>query len=516
MPNQGEPLFAEDPYAAWQRAGQSQLPPPCLPSGRRSFGQGGMACPARLFRGGGGLIATVVEMEAVAGRLVADAPRADHNAGSMPAGYTYLSQLMVHDLCPPTFGKFVYEKPKVMAFRTALPPPVPRPGLMLDSIFGAEDEGLSPRAITRFRGSAADPGRPVAVDLDRRFDAERGYDRAIVADPRNDDTPMLAQLCALFVLLARDSQRRLAGPMGAQARAGARALATDIFHRILRKDLLRHLLHPEVAALYLGRAVPFVDPAAARASAPVPVEATNAVLRFGHAMVRPFYLLNDRSRPPSALPDLMRGLRGLAAGRARNANLWRVDWRLFFGSGAQAQMARRLGPAVSPGLVERSALRRDHRIGPELGAWKHDLALMDMARSVDGGLQRVADLAEGLAAHFPGRDWLAFDPAARRGLVAAWLAGTGAAAPAWLAEDPPLALFSLLEAGAEGPGCGAGRTLGALSSLILAEVVLAEIARGQDWLAREGMLRPARAAIFGTGRLPASMPALIDYLSNPK
>lgn len=511
MPNQIGPDAGE--YAQWQKDPASRLPAPCLPPERRSFGQIGMACPARLYRGEDGLVATVLALEQVAGGLVAAAPGADQVPGSVPAGYTYLAQLLVHDICKPTFGRFPFVRPMVAMARRMAPPPPPRPGLMLDSIFGARNDGLSPRAIFRFAGSAADPGRPVAVDLDRRFDAGRGYDAAIVADPRNDDTPMLAQLCALFALFDRQTRQRLAGPMGADAAAGARALTIDIFHRILRRDLLARLLHPQVAAIYLRRNVPFTDPAAATPSAMIPVEATNAVFRFGHAMVRPVYLLNDRS-VPSALPDLMKGLAGMARARAHNANVWRVDWRLFFGE--NAQMARRIGPAVSPGLVERGSLRGDHRIGPELGGWNHDLALMDMARSADGGLQRVADLADMLAPAFAGRGWTAFDPALRAGLMRDWAAAAGMVPPASLETDPPLGLFTLIEAGAAGPGCGGGRTLGALGSIILAEVVLAEIARGRDWLAHEGHLRPARAAIFGPHRMPATMPAFIDILSNPK
>lgn len=516
MPNQNGPIFDDDPYRQWQTDPEASLPAPCLPPKRRSFGQPGMACPARLYRGEGGLVDTVTRMEALAGCLVGAAPQADRGPGSMPAGYTYLGQLVVHDIAGPTFGKFPYVKPMMAMAMVRMAAPVPRPGLMLDSIFGARDDGLSPRGITRFSGSSADPGRPVAVDLDRRTDPEGGPDRAIVADPRNDDTPMLAQLCALFVLFRRESQRRLIPAMGPAAAAGSRALAVDVFHRILRKDLLARLLHPEVAAIYLRRSAPFVDPTAASPAAALPVEASNAVFRYGHAMVRPTYLLNDRSLPPAALPDLMAGLRGMEAGRRRNANLWRVDWRLFFGTGPQVQMARRLGPAVSPGLVERGSLPGEHRIGPELGNWKHDLALMDLARSVDGGLQRVAEIVGTLAPQFPGRGWAAFDPVARRALVTAWAAGAGAVPPPSLAEDPPLGLFTLIEAGAEGPGLGGGRTLGALGSVILAEVVLAEIARAQEALAREGHLRTARAALFGTGRLPGRMPAFIDLLSNAK
>lgn len=490
-------------YAEWLGNDQSAMPAPCLPGDRRSFGQVGMACPARLYKGDGTLLGTYGVMERAAGRLVAGAT-GDRRPGTLPAGYTYFAQLLVHDLCKPTFGGVMLQKPRARTMRMAMAAPPPRrPGLMLDSILGAENTGLSPRGIYRFKGSAADPGRPIAVDLDRRHDPARGCDMAIVADLRNDDTPMLAQLSALFAAFFLTARARLARPMGADAEAGARALTVEVFHRLLRKDLLARLLHPDVARLYLRRNVPFTDPAAANPWAPVPIEATNAVLRFGHAMVRPAYLLNDRSQPPSALPDLMRGLSRLEAGRARNANLWRVDWRLFFGD--RAQLAGRIGPAMTPGLVERDSLRIDHRLSPDLG-WDHDLAFRDMARSADSGLQRVADLVASLTPHYGPRGWGAFDAGERAALMAGW--------PAEVAGDPPLGLFCLVEAGATGAGYGGGRTLGALGSLILAETVLAEIARGQEWLAREGLVRPARSAIFGTARLPATMTGFIDFMTS--
>ncbi|MCF1710612.1 hypothetical protein L0V05_17530 [Tabrizicola sp. J26] len=470
-----------------------------LPPDRRNYlCDAAQPDPSRLYAGAGSVAETLRHLEPVAEHLVDDAWKVDALPGSMPAGYTFLAQLVAHDVAAHTFGPD----------ETYRPDDARGHGLTLDSIFGPLSSARAMPKLYRFRLSASDPGRPVAVDLTWTGNTVDAH------DARNGDTPFLSQLSALFVRYFDLAASALSEEFPEQrARLLARCLTAEVYLDIIEHDLLARLLHPAVLAMVRANGWRLVDLAAEREGFAIPVEFTNAAFRFGHAMVRSTYWLNDRS-PVMPLGDLIGpvppGLEGIRAG---NSNFWRVDWRLFFGDGPQLQMARRIGPDLPPDL---------ERVGKNRaipGGRKSDLALRDLASSATGRLQSVAALAELLAPHLANRagcaGWVLWSQAGRRAVMADWLSAQPGQAPDHLKLDPPLSLYLMVESGANGvdQGLGGGRTLGALGSTLVAEVLMPRLRMARNFIAAQPELNRARS-IFPppAGRAP-EMWTLIEFLT---
>ncbi len=82
---------------------------------------------------------------------------------------------------------------------------------------------------------------------------------------------------------------------------------TLIYHNIIRKDLMRRVIHPAIYAAYSGPLPDFIDRPAhvegvaaihgtrERSGWQIPLEFSHGAFRFGHAMVRPEYAINDLS-----------------------------------------------------------------------------------------------------------------------------------------------------------------------------------------------------------------------------
>jgi len=57
---------------------------------------------------------------------------------------------------------------------------------------------------------------------------------------------------------------------------------------------MRRVLHPEIYAAYSAESPPFMDQAAeTEGDWEIPFEFSHGAFRFGHAMVRPEYRIND-------------------------------------------------------------------------------------------------------------------------------------------------------------------------------------------------------------------------------
>lgn len=489
----------DSPYLDWRAdPAQARLPARSLPDDRRNFG-----CPHRataqnaLHCGGGGLLQSVRELVPIADCLVKPAKE----ESPIPAGYTYLGQLLAHDLCGASEGVFDYP---LNGVAQAVAQPSARRGLplQLESLLGPVAARSAGPALWRFPTPA--PGFPfVSVDLPRlRRQGRAQRSLGAVADARNDDNPMIAQLGALFILLAQRIEAGLldAGADPATARLTARLRTVRSWHNILRRDYLPRLCLPGMTGTRPDR----------RGAAAIPVELTHAVMRFGHWMVRSQYRMN---RDTVATADLLAGIDDIEERRSRpgSENFWRIDWRNFFDldPANPPQHALALGGGVAAMFGSDYALPDRLEIHSALASSDNDLCLRDLARSVDGGLQRVSVLAKRLAPRWQGRfpDWRLWTARGRRGVIQRFYAQAGLAPQRHLIEDPPLYLYVLAEAGAgpQAEGYGNGASLGALGSGILMASIHAALAASEAAL-------PA-APIRAGYELPVSMPDLIRKLS---
>jgi hypothetical protein len=436
----------------------------------------------------------------------------------IPSGYTYLLQFVAHDLVHSAIPL------SVAGALGADTSNARRAALKLETLFGSgpvgspfvyaqdtsNDERRTKLRLGRMRWDekGVEPGCPFrdiartpaenVTGIDRSIAGHRvALTEALVADPRNDDHAIISQLTALFTLLHNglvDIVHR--GEPIAQPNANlgaaykrflcARDALTLIYHNIIREDLMRRVLHPAIYTAYCGPNPNFIDPPAhvegaaaihgsrERGGWQIPLEFSHGAFRFGHAMVRPEYVINDLSTH-----DLNTALEKTSANDPVNMPLdatWIVRWSRFFEiGGSRPNFSRRIGPFLSDGLGNDQifpAVDQTNRVG---------LLYRDLLGAALAGLWSVDALIAEIAVrrpHFVALSRLLADRCYRIGQISEWLASE----PAYggltsedietLANDPPLPLFILFEAMQQAEGL----YLGPLGSIIVSEVMFGALA----------------------------------------
>lgn len=429
----------------------------------------------------------------------------------IPSGYTYLLQFIAHDLVHSAIPLSVaggLGRGTTNARRTPLrletlygSGPVGSPHIY--ALDAPNDDRRTKLRLGRMRWKENEPASGCPFRDIARAQAENvtGIDRsiagvraalteALVADPRNDDHAVMSQLTALFALLHNgivDIIRRQEGNAGPNARFGAaykrflcaRGALTAIYHNIIRNDLMRRVIHPAVHASYCGstpRLIDRADPAGGVAIGDweMPLEFSHGAFRFGHAMVRPEYQINDLS-----LHDLNNTLEKSSVNDPANMPLdetWMVQWSRFFEiNGSTPNFSRRIGPHLSDGLGNDQifpAFDETERVG---------LLYRDLLGASLAGMWSVDALIAEIGSRRP--DFIAIsqllaDRAYRVGRLREWLASERAYGALTdedietLSNDPPLPFFILFEAMQERQGL----QLGLLGSIIVSEVIFGALA----------------------------------------
>ena len=216
--------------------------------------------------------------------LMGDRPRQAAENPAIPAGYTYLLQLTAHDLVSTTTAFWAAGGPAPGVANAQAAP------LRLHTLYGAGSGGAGlgacpfafapddarDRSRSRFRlsaaGGAATPG--ALRDIGRAatpgtLGTRGGHGEALIADSRNDQSALLAQVTALFQMLHNAILEMIPQPgtLPAKARreataarfAVAREATTLVFRAILRADLLPRLLDPAVLAHYANPSPDLLD-----------------------------------------------------------------------------------------------------------------------------------------------------------------------------------------------------------------------------------------------------------------
>src|SRR6201996_6275460 len=435
----------------------------------------------------------------------------------IPSGYTYLLQFVAHDLVHSAIPLSVAG---ALGANTAN---ARRTALRLETLYGngpvgspfvyaqdtPNDERRTKLRLGRMRWKdkeveAGCPFRDIArtpaenvTGIDRSIPGMRAArTEALIADPRNDDHAIMSQLTALFSLthnalvdLVGRGEPKAAphADLGASYKRYlcARDGLTAIYHSVIRKDLMRRLLHPEIYAAYNSPVPGFIEwPEDAGSTKPgvqsewrIPLEFTLGAFRFGHAMVRHEYAINDWSTH-----DLVNTLEKTSANDPVNMPLdstWIVRWSRFFEiAGSRPNYSRRIGPFLSDGLGHDRifpAVDHTNRVG---------LLYRDLLGSALAGMWSVDALIAEIGRRRPqlvGASRLLSDRGYRVSQIREWLASQAAYSPLTindietLANDPPLPLFIWVEEmrqqGWE------GLRLGPLGSIIVAEVIFGALER---------------------------------------
>jgi hypothetical protein len=450
----------------------------------------------------------------------------------IPAGYTYLAQLVAHDLVQTSLiFPTIHGHPDSLRNNRSFK-------LDLDTLYGSGPAGCphaysnlkkfgfrSRLRLSRMRQSstriaAANPpfrdiGRGCAVD-DNSYPME-GATEPLLADPRNDDNANLSQLLTIFVWLHNTVLERIeAAPPIDQSRpaeitgefqfSAARRIVTDIYRRIVRHDLVPRIIDHRVLSHYDTQRNPFVDQVN---DGRMPLEFSHAAYRFGHAMIRPSYKLND-VHDPFDIEQIMRTTSRRKPQAMPLNERWIIEWSRFFNLGDTdiVNFSQRIGPKFA-GSLELPALFDYANDGAP-----RSLGHRDLLRSGATNLWSVPALIEEIKKRQPQlialsrtlsdfsitkdriRDWLQ----KHRGYGDMQITNEEIQA---LSDEPPLLFFILFEAADEAEG----RHLGVLGSVVVAETLLKQFIPEDD-AALEGLTHH----VFGTGDI-RTMPTLLNVLA---
>ncbi|HTV69042.1 MAG TPA: peroxidase family protein [Rhizobiaceae bacterium] len=292
----------------------------------------------------------------------------------LPAGYTYLGQLIAHDMMRSRRFEATEMRPVSSYVGDTTP------GLDLDCIYGEGPDrnalyyASSPvtaagrRYMLRlgrvspvgfkfngkpvFSGEAEDiPRAPVCNFIAGEHDRAATFE-PLIADTRNEDNLVLSQMVVLFHKFHNKVAAAGAAEWGEETFNRARAIVELTWRAIIRDDFMPRLLDPNVCAFYEALIDNGVSGDAPKALVDfgrrlkareigLPLESTFAGFRFGHSMVRPHYSLNDVFVPSGTAPvvpdlDAIMAFQGLTGGRHLPMTAdWVIDWRRFFQLNAQ-------------------------------------------------------------------------------------------------------------------------------------------------------------------------------------
>ncbi len=287
--------------------------------------------------------------------------RASLKASSIPAGYTYLGQFLAHELSfdPTHFSD--HKRPNHQVLRTPL--------IDLDSIYGK-----GPVGSPTFYDQHTNGGRTsflIALRDNYYFDfprMETNNNIPIIADPRNDEHLMLAQMHLALLLFhnkviaqlieqegltpSKDLNPALIKKMDALFEQAQRQVVLH-FQSIVVYDFLKKMCCNEVFDELLEKTVKGeLANAQSESMLQLPVEFSVAAFRFGHSMIRREYRVHLLSEHGSA------SLFGLKLEHAPMGRFF--DWRLFFPpigeefvEGKLANFARPIFPFVTDFMVQR-------------------------------------------------------------------------------------------------------------------------------------------------------------------
>ena len=301
--------------------------------------------------------------------------------GGIPAGYTYLGQLLDHDITfdPTSELDRLNDPAALINFRN--------PRFDLDSLYGsgpADSPFLYEWSDRRFRGVKLLDGRNPAQNedgtefFDRQDLPRNRQGRATIGDPRNDENIIVGQLQLAFIkfhdravdLVLREKPNLA----GAALFEETRRLVTwhyqwvvvhDFLPRIVGQPMVDALLKPDGTtdlAFYSFQNGPFM-----------PVEFAAAAYRYGHSQVRPGYDLNENiTDVPIFAPSDTAGQLEHLGGFRPIPQAWTIDWGHFVKiGGSRPQPSRKIDTRLARPLL---------RLPGGLDAAHNSLATLNLRR----------------------------------------------------------------------------------------------------------------------------------------
>ena len=432
----------------------------------------GMPPQAKRSTWGADLQQTREVFEALANALPSGAARNNEN---IPSGYTYLAQLVAHDLVEST-------EPLWVGVDAGIPVTNERHrSLQLDTLYGGgpticpsafqTGQQVEPDYSTSLKLGLPDllkqpdptspcNNRDVARVMARNPSNITNFkDRSqqlLLADERNAEGAILSQLLVLFSILHNGVTRYLDPDLPPSARFQyARIAVLHMYWSVIRNDLLQRMLdegvyfalqyrtHSSANWLWDGGDLPY--------------EFSHGAYRIGHAMPRAQYTLNSRL-PPIPISDV------LEPRTDPLPSTWILEWSRFFDLGGVTNYAQRFEVTRAIAL---NIVRLMLSVGPNTPS---TVLQRDWLSSAAAQMWRTEDLVRKVKEHYPDLTFL--DTNGVKNWLDTNLTQQGAALTPTirqhLSEDLPLPLYALLEAQL---APSQGQRAGTLASIIIGEVI---------------------------------------------
>jgi hypothetical protein len=321
-------------------------------------------------------------------------------ASQIPAGFTYLGQLVDHDL--------TFDKTKVSLGQSISPAKLLQarsPSLDLDCLYGAGPTDPASEKFYASDGLHFKMGKTVAAEgitAKDGFDLPRGAGktakakrRAVIPDPRNDENLAVGQTHLAFIRFHNRVVDTLpSSTPSAQRFAEARDIVTKHYQWMLLTDYLPRICAPAIINSVFNKGRKVFEVGVSPADVPtMPIEFSVAAFRLGHAMIRRTYNWNKIFDDGFGSLDLLfifSGGSGDLGGNQRLASSWIADFRRLYD----------FGEAGRPGLtVPEKKFNRAMRVDttlvsplktlPGLPANEANLAFRNLSRA------RMVKLATG-------------------------------------------------------------------------------------------------------------------------
>jgi len=484
----------------------------------------------------------------------------------IPAGYTYLAQLVAHD-----FVENTAQLPLIGNFPGDFQSDYRTQRLVLDTIYGggpARDPqpystggpNIDDRCLLRLgHVRATERPPPGSTNLPLVDQPPRDIARAscpflndrpnrvaprdvLIADSRNDQHLIISQMTALFhelhnivyaivrplqdapslslvlelnlprreVYLSNDAFRLAQAQM---AFLQTRKLIAYVYRRVVLLDLLKLLLEDGVWRYYSDTSRRFPQDLLVPVTGNrVPLEFSHAAFRFGHVMVRFSYRLNEGLKKTLVSDPSIEQLLVRTSGRRADlmpiAKDWVIDWSHFFdlGDGQHINASRLISPYVAHGPISKEAVL------PEEKDRDGGLFYRDLVRGYEGGVESVNALINRMRPSERDRSDLLKDQNEREFRIGEWLNSSPYVRFAGdeltsLTKDPPLLFFILFEAAYT----QAGKKLGILGSTLVADVFFSALKANEHVIEKDPAVTILAQHVFGA-KTPASMPDLIAFM----
>jgi hypothetical protein len=330
------------------------------------------------------------------------------NNDAIPAGFTYLGQMVDHDITLDltSLSEKLKDPLGIENFRT--------PSLDLDCLYGLGPDG-SPHLYAR--GSSNDRKHGPKFLIGKTFDSGEGVFRndlprspegfALIGDHRNDENLLVAQTHLAFLKFHNKVCDHLAakGHPKDDIFSEARRIVSWHYQWIVLHDWVERLTEPGIVAKILHDGRKFYR---FKKTPYMPVEFSAAAYRLGHSMVRQRYSQNRvfQGRPFKEFFEFS-GLSGGLVGDIANPvspppntafptlpSNWIIDWRRFHD----------LGLPMEPGVTMQASRTIDPFLVEELHTLPGgggNLAFRNLKRGVNLGLPSGQDVATAMKVKNP-------------------------------------------------------------------------------------------------------------------